>query len=109
MTFNEYQKKTDLTEIFPDKENGFIYATLGLMGEAGEVSEKIKKIWRDKNKLVSETDRQEIKKELGDVLWYLAQLARKLGIDLEDVALGNLEKLQSRLERQVLHGQGDNR
>lgn len=109
MTFNEYQIKAKETAIFPDEENRFIYATLAMMGEAGEVSEKIKKIWRDKGKVVSDQDREEIKKELGDVLWYMSQLALELKIDFDDVATGNINKLQSRLQRNVLHGAGDNR
>lgn len=109
MTFNEYQLKAKETAIFPDEENRFIYATLAMMGEAGEVSEKIKKIWRDKGKVVSDQDREEIKKELGDVLWYMSQLAAELKIDFDDVATSNIDKLQSRLQRNVLHGAGDNR
>lgn len=109
MTFNEYQIKAKETAIFPDEENRFIYATLAMMGEAGEVSEKVKKIWRDKGKVVDDQDREEIKKELGDVLWYMSQLALELKIDFDDVATGNINKLQSRLQRNVLHGAGDNR
>lgn len=109
MTFNEYQAKARETAIFPDEDNRFIYATLGMMGEAGEVSEKIKKIWRDKGKAVSVEDREEIKKELGDVLWYMSQLALEIGIDFDDIAVHNINKLQSRLARNVLHGAGDNR
>ena len=109
MTFNEYQLKSRETAIFPDEDNRFIYATLGMIGEAGEVAEKVKKVWRDKNKVVSELDREEIKKELGDVLWYMSQLALELGIDFDEIAITNIKKLASRHERQVLHGQGDNR
>jgi len=109
MTFREYQLKAKESARFPEKENNFIYAALALMGEAGEVSEKIKKIWRDKNKQVDAEDREEIKKELGDVLWYLSQLAEQLGIDFDDVAQTNLEKTQSRLARDVISGSGDNR
>jgi NTP pyrophosphatase (non-canonical NTP hydrolase) len=109
MTFNEYQLKAKETAIFPDEENRFIYATLGMMGEAGEVAEKVKKIWRDKGKIVSTEDKEEITKELGDVLWYMSQLALELGIDFDDVAINNINKLQSRMARNVLHGQGDNR
>ena len=109
MTFNEYQLKARETAIFPEENNRFIYATLGMMGEAGEVSEKIKKIWRDKGKEVNEVDREEIKKELGDVLWYMSQLALELKIDFDDVATNNINKLQSRLARNVIHGSGDNR
>jgi NTP pyrophosphatase (non-canonical NTP hydrolase) len=109
MTFNEYQLKAKETAIFPEETNRFIYATLGMMGEAGEVSEKIKKIWRDKGKEVNDADREEITKELGDVLWYMSQLALELKINFDDVATNNLNKLQSRLARNVLHGAGDNR
>ena len=72
MTFREYQLKAKETARFPEKETAFIYASLALAGETGEVAEKIKKIWRDKNKQVSSEDKEEIKKELGDVLWYLS-------------------------------------
>jgi NTP pyrophosphatase (non-canonical NTP hydrolase) len=109
MTFREYQLEAKRTCAFPDKENTFIYATLGLVGETGEVAEKIKKIWRDKNKQVTDEDRLEVKKEMGDVLWYLSQLAEEIGINFDDVAQTNLEKIQSRLKRDVLHGAGDNR
>ena len=114
MTFNEYQLKARKTAIFPNKDKNwqsyrFIYTTLGMMGEAGEVSEKVKKIWRDKGKEINDRDREEIKKELGDVLWYMSQLAWELKIDFDDVASANIKKLQSRLQRGVLHGAGDNR
>jgi len=109
MTFNEYQLRAKETAQFPEKETAFIYASLALMGEAGEVAEKIKKIWRDKNKIVEPSDREEIKKELGDVLWYLSQLADLLGINFDDVAQTNLEKTNSRLARNVINGSGDNR
>ncbi|MFA5130917.1 MAG: nucleoside triphosphate pyrophosphohydrolase family protein [Patescibacteria group bacterium] len=109
MTFREYQLKAKETAHFPDPEIAFIYTALGLMGEAGEVSEKIKKIWRDKNKQVNASDKEEIKKEIGDVLWYLSQLAEELGIDFDDVAATNLAKTHSRLERNLISGSGDNR
>lgn len=109
MTFREYQLKAKETANYPEKDHNFIYATFGMMGEAGEVGEKIKKIWRDKNKEVNETDRLEIKKELGDVLWYLSQIAEELKIDFDDVAETNIIKTHSRLERNVIHGFGDNR
>ncbi len=109
MTFREYQLKAKETAQFPDKENAFIYTALALNGEAGEVAEKIKKIWRDKNKQVSLEDKEAIKKELGDVLWYLSQMAEELGIDFDAVAQTNLDKTHSRLERNLIHGAGDNR
>lgn len=109
MNFNEYQEKARQTAIYPDKDNNFIYPTLGLVGEAGEVAEKIKKVIRDDLGIISEEKKVEIIKELGDVLWYVANLAKELNVDLESVALANLEKLQSRQKRDELHGSGDNR
>ncbi|MFZ2390757.1 MAG: nucleoside triphosphate pyrophosphohydrolase family protein [Minisyncoccales bacterium] len=109
MTFQEYQEEARKTAIYPNKDNNFIYPTLGLAGEAGEVAEKIKKVIRDGNGIVSEEKKEEITKELGDVLWYVANLAKELGVTLEDVAQKNLLKLQSRQQRNELHGSGDNR
>jgi NTP pyrophosphatase (non-canonical NTP hydrolase) len=109
MTFQEYQDEARKTAIYPNKDNNFVYPTLGLAGEAGEVAEKIKKVIRDGNGIVSEEKKVEITKELGDVMWYVANLAKELGISLEDVAQKNLEKLQSRQQRNELHGSGDNR
>ena len=80
-----------------------IYPTLGLCGESGEVAEKVKKHLRDGASL------DELKKELGDVLWYLASIASDLNISLNDIALTNVEKLQSRMERGKISGSGDNR
>lgn len=109
MTFSEYQKESRRTALYPDKGENYIYPTLGLAGEAGEVAEKIKKIIRDKKGQVGESDREELKKELGDVLWYIAQIATELGIDLENIAMENIKKLLSRLERGQIGGSGDNR
>ncbi len=109
MTFDEYQKFTNETAIYPEKGKNFIYPTLGLAGEAGEVSEKIKKVLRDKNDIIDETTREEIVKEIGDVLWYVSQLSSELGVSLDDVADKNIKKLRSRKERSVLQGNGDNR
>ena len=109
MNFEEYQKKSRVTAKYPKADANYIYPTLGLSGEAGEVAEKIKKILRDKEGRVDEADREEIKKELGDVLWYLTQLATELKIPLEEVASCNLTKLYDRMKRGKLSGSGDNR
>ena len=109
MEFNQYQEEARKSAIYPNKGNNFIYPTLGLAGEAGEVAEKIKKVIRDNGNIVSEEKKAELAKELGDVLWYIANLAEELGLKLEDVAKGNIEKLRSRLERGKVHGNGDNR
>jgi len=113
MNFNEYQVKMRETAAYPDAGNNFIYPTLGLAGEAGEVVDKIKKLVRTKDtrsaKDISDADKLELKKELGDVLWYVSTLAAELGFELSDVAQTNVEKVFSRKERGVLHGSGDNR
>ena len=109
MTFEEYQKLSRKTAIYPDKDNNFIYPTLGLTGEAGEVAEKIKRVLRDNNRVVDDLKKQEIKKELGDVLWYLSQIATELDLSLNDIACFNIEKVNSRQERNKLSGDGDNR
>lgn len=109
MTFNEYQEEARKTAIYPNLNNNFIYPTLGLVGEAGEVAEKIKKVLRDNNGVLSEEKKQELTKEIGDVLWYIANLSAELKLSMEDVALKNLEKLKSRQQRNELHGSGDNR
>jgi NTP pyrophosphatase (non-canonical NTP hydrolase) len=108
MDFKKYQKETKKTAIYPPDEK-FAYLPLGLAGEAGEVAEKFKKIIRDKRGEINEKDKEEIKKELGDVLWYLSQISGELGIELEDVAKNNLSKLSSRKKRDKLKGNGDNR
>lgn len=115
--FNYYQERAiqyDTSRLAIDKEaryDGYMEKALGLAGETGEVMEKIKKIIRDKNGVFSPTpeDLEELKKELGDVLWYLSALAFYNGIDLDDVARANLDKLKSRKERNKIHGSGDNR
>jgi NTP pyrophosphatase (non-canonical NTP hydrolase) len=109
MNFQEYQEKSRKTALYPNKDNNFIYPTLGLAGESGEVAEKIKKVIRDKNGIIDDETREAIKKELGDVLWYVSQLATELGLSLDEVAGKNIEKLYDRMERGKLKGNGDNR
>ncbi len=109
MDFNEYQKIARETAIYPNAGKNFIYPTLGLAGEAGEVAEKIKKVLRDKNGVIDEETKKELSKELGDVLWYIANLAEELKIPMEEVAKMNIEKLFSRKDRNHIHGDGDNR
>jgi NTP pyrophosphatase (non-canonical NTP hydrolase) len=109
MDFNEYQKESRKTAIYPNQGKNFIYPTLGLAGESGEVADKIKKVIRDKKGKLDKETIEEIEKELGDVLWYLAQLASELGLSFENVAKKNLEKLFSRKERDKIKGSGDNR
>ena len=110
MTFDEYQKQALTTAIHhPNQEMDRTIWVLGIAGEAGEVVEKWKKIVAYRDGIVTDTDKAEIKKEMGDVLWYIAMLAESLDISLEDVAKLNLEKLASRKERGTQRGSGDNR
>ena len=95
--------------MYPNRGHNYIYPLIGLAGETGEVSEKFKKIIRDKNGVISDEDKKEIVKEMGDVLWYLSQICTELGVEFDTVAEANIEKLKSRKERGVVHGSGDNR
>ena len=109
MDFNDYQRESRKTALYPDVGRNSIYPTLGLVGEAGEVADKVKKILRDKNGQFDDESKEAIKLELGDVLWYISQLSSELGYELEDVACTNLQKLKSRKNRGKIKGEGDNR
>ncbi len=109
MDFTEYQTKSRKTAKYPSIGHPVIYPTLGLTNEAAEVAGKIKKIFRDKGGLITEADKEALKGELGDVLWYLAQVCTELGLTLDEVAEHNIAKLYSRLERGAIGGEGDNR
>ena len=109
MNFTDYQTKSRKTAKYPAIGHAVIYPTLGLTNEAGEVSGKIKKIFRDKGGVIGAAEREALKGELGDVLWYLAQVCTELDLSLDDVAEHNIEKLYSRLERGKISGDGDNR
>jgi len=103
-----YQARSRVTAEYP-REAWLAYPALGLAGEAGEVAEHAKKAIRDDDGTVSDERRAAIAKELGDVLWYVAQIATELGLDLDEIAQGNLDKLLSRQRRGVLSGSGDER
>ncbi len=109
MNLNDYQSKARQTALYPDRDHNYIYPTLGLAGEAGELANKVKKISRDHGDVLDETQKQAIAEELGDALWYVSNLASELQLTLEEVAHRNLEKLASRKERGTLHGSGDHR
>lgn len=108
MTLNEYQEKALSTAIYSDNYK-IIYPTLGLTGEAGEVSDKVKKVLRDKDGNFDEETNKQIALELGDVMWYCATLANDLSYTLDDICQMNYDKLQSRKNRDMIHGNGDNR
>jgi NTP pyrophosphatase (non-canonical NTP hydrolase) len=109
MDFETYQCESRKTAQPVSSDHAITYPTLGLVNEAGEFAGKIKKIFRDKHGVISEEDRQALKGELGDVLWYLTQLCTELNLTLEEVADANIQKLFSRLERGVIGGSGDER
>jgi NTP pyrophosphatase (non-canonical NTP hydrolase) len=105
---SEYQRLSRRTAEYP-RDAWLAYPALGLAGEAGEVAEHAKKAIRDDDGQVSEERRAAMAKELGDVLWYVAQLASELKLDLGEIAQANLDKLLSRQQRGVLSGSGDDR
>jgi NTP pyrophosphatase (non-canonical NTP hydrolase) len=108
MDFSHYQRFSRRTAGYP-REAWLAYPALGLAGEAGEVAEQAKRIIRDDGGELTDERREAIARELGDVLWYTTQLASELGLELNDIARENLEKLLSRQSRGVLSGRGDNR
>jgi NTP pyrophosphatase (non-canonical NTP hydrolase) len=109
MDFKEYQEKAGTTAIYPDRGKNLIYPVLGLCGESGEVAEKVKKLIRDKNYVIDQEFLDNIQKEIGDVMWYMAAVCFELGLDMNTVAEKNIEKLFDRQQKNVLHGNGDNR
>lgn len=114
MHLNEYQNlahRTSLDTVYGEAEpmGRLIYPTLKLAGEAGEFAEKVGKLLRDKDGRIDDDDRAALADELGDVLWYAAEVATVLNIQLAEVGSRNIEKLQSRAQRGVLQGSGDNR
>ncbi len=108
MDLSEYQSLSRRTAEYP-RSDWLAYPALGLAGEAGEVAEHAKKAIRDDAGAISEERRAAMAKELGDVLWYVAQLASELTLDLNEIAEENLQKLRSRQRRGVLSGSGDER
>lgn len=114
MTFDEYSDQAIVTDKYGGgvqkvDSHAFIASLLGIGGEAGEITEKIKKIYWHKDGVETAEDREELIKELGDLLWYTNTLSVYLGVTLEEVARRNIVKLQSRQGRGVLKGSGDNR
>lgn len=109
MNLNDYQQLALRTASPKDKKDEVFHLILGLVGEAGEIAEKSKKIVRDHKSDFSKIDLDDLKKELGDVLWYVATLADYFDIPLEEIGQKNIDKLASRLERGKIGGSGDNR
>lgn len=108
ITFAAYAQGAAATDLYPQESKILLHA-LGLNGEAGEYGDKIKKIYRDRDGVIAEDNRQALAKELGDVLWYVTRAASDLGFTLEEIAQMNHDKLASRFERGKIHGNGDER
>ena len=109
MRLSEYQRDSRATAIYPGAGNNLLYPTLGLCGEAGEVAEKVKKMLRDDAGTLTDARRAALAAELGDVLWYVAQVATEAGLELDAIAAQNLVKLRLRMESGALTGDGDER
>jgi len=109
MNFKDYQLKSRRTAVYPKIGEKYVYPLLGLAGESGELIDKLKHVIRDKSRKFTKEDKTEIAKEMGDVLWYLTQLATELGLSLDQIAEENIAKLVSRKKRGVLKARGDNR
>ena len=109
MDCDDYQRAALRTARDKDAPDEFMHLVLGLVGEAGEIAEKVKKLVRDQHSDLDRLDRDDMAAELGDVLWYAAVLADFLGLSLGDIAQRNIDKLADRQRRSVLGGAGDNR
>jgi NTP pyrophosphatase (non-canonical NTP hydrolase) len=109
LTFNEYADNAHKTALYPDRGDNIYYPAFGLCGESGEIAEKIKKMIRDGDGILTDELRSSLAKELGDVLWYIAALSHEIGFELEDIAKMNNEKLLDRLARNKIKGSGDDR
>lgn len=111
MQFQDYQQRAMQTDLYPNAPalHALIVRALGLISEAGEVAALLKRVYRDRDGLWLEADKEKLQAELGDVLWYLATIAHAAGLDLEGVAVANLAKLARRQAAGTLRGEGDNR
>lgn len=109
MDCDDYQRAAMRTARAKDAPEEFMHLVLGLVGEAGEIAEKVKKLVRDHDSDLARLDRDDMAKELGDVLWYAAVLADFLDLSLGDIAQRNVDKLADRQRRNVLGGSGDDR
>jgi len=109
MTFNEYQRAARKTSQNTWIGDGLVYPVLGLVSESGELAGKVKKLWRDHNGARTRDDSIALKKELGDCMWYIAEIATQLGESLDEIAEINIVKLADRQARDTISGSGDDR
>jgi len=111
MDFDEYEKLASRTALFDESQPLYRLYDLGLgiAGESGELAEKLKKAIRDDGGEITDERREALKREIGDVLWYLSQLSRALNVPFSEVASANIKKLKDRYARDAIKGSGDNR
>ena len=109
LAFSAAQYPKTVDDVDSTANVGLLYAVLGLAGEAGELCNKVKKVLRDSDGVLTKERKQQLQDELGDCMWYVAAVATELGIDLSEVCTGNVNKLFDRKERGVIKGDGDNR
>lgn len=97
MDWYNFQENTETTAVYPGANSGdLVYVTLGLVGEAGEVAELVKKQLRAGKDFFDPEFVDKMQEELGDVFWYLARLLKETGLDYNEVLLANVEKLATR-------------
>lgn len=103
-----YTEMVHETRLYPGAGNGtdeqINYCILGLVGEAGEVANQWKKVYRDDGGVITEDRHDKLKDELGDVLWYVAALADELGLSLSEIKTHNTDKLLGRKANDTIHG-----
>ena len=109
MNFTDYQDESRKTAIYPNLGNNWVYPLLGLSGEAGELANTLKKVLRDHDGRMTEDVLAKVRAEIGDCIWYMANLCTELNLSLGAIAADNLEKLQRRQQRGTLHGSGEDR
>lgn len=113
MDIDNYQELAHSMAIYPERGTqkllAIVYCALGLTEEAGETAGKLKKLIRDEGGEMTDEIRERVKRELGDVLWYLSALSKELGFKMSDVAQTNIEKILDRRARGTLKGSGDDR
>ena len=103
VTFNSYQKLTHLTAVYPP-EHSMTYLALGAVGEAGELANQVKKMIRDDGSELTIGRKAKLIDEMGDVLWYLSELCSSIEVQLEFVAVNNINKLEKRKMENDLKG-----
>lgn len=98
MNFNDYQTETKRTSVYPNVGKNFMYPAFGVASEVGEIADTAKRIIRDKDGAYDDGDRELMKADIGDVLWYLSALASEFKLSFEEIAVHNLEKLRKRMD-----------